>query len=219
MVKHLLWPKLDSGVSLIFYNIILECLFINKTDSYLCNMVQKSKEVVLVNEKDEMIGTMEKMAAHQSPHLHRAFSVFLFDDKNRMLLQQRAFSKYHSGGLWTNTCCSHPLPDEEVMVAATRRLKEELGMEAKLEKAFHFTYQASFDNGLFEHEFDHVFIGKVQSDSIHPDPNEVAGFCFKTIDEINADMLLAGHKYTAWFKIALPHLETYLAAKKAAVIV
>jgi isopentenyl-diphosphate delta-isomerase len=180
-------------------------------------MVQHSTDVVLVNEHDEMIGTMEKMAAHQSPQLHRAFSVFLFDDKNRMLLQQRAFSKYHSGGLWTNTCCSHPYPGEEVSVAAARRLKEEMGMEAALEKAFHFTYQASFENGLHEYEFDHVFIGKVQSTSIHPDPDEVAGFCFKSMEEIQADMQMSGHKYTAWFKIALPFLEAYLAKKNAPV--
>jgi isopentenyl-diphosphate delta-isomerase len=181
-------------------------------------MMQQSTQVVLVNEQDEMIGTMDKMAAHQSPHLHRAFSVFLFDDKNRMLLQQRAVSKYHSGGLWTNTCCSHPFPGEEICAAANRRLKEEMGMEATLENAFHFTYKASFDNGLHEHEFDHVFIGKVQGNTIHPDPNEVAGFCFKSLDEVNADMQVSGHKYTAWFKIALPFLEAYLAEKKDKVV-
>lgn len=162
-----------------------------------------------------MVGTMEKMAAHQSPHLHRAFSIFLFDARHRMLLQQRAHGKYHSGGLWTNACCSHPYPGEDIATAAARRLKEELGLETELEKAFHFTYQASFDNGLFEHEFDHVFIGSVNATGIEPDAKEVADYCFKTMDDIKADLQLRPHMYTAWFKIALPHLENYLATRSS----
>src|SRR4249919_2599143 len=114
------------------------------------------QEVILVNEQNEAIGTMEKMEAHRKALLHRAFSVFIFNSKGEMLLQQRALNKYHSGGLWTNACCSHPRPGELIEDAATRRLKEELGFETPLKKIFQFTYQASFDNGLTEHEFDHV---------------------------------------------------------------
>jgi isopentenyl-diphosphate delta-isomerase len=172
-------------------------------------------EVVLVNEQDEPVGTMEKMEAHRQPHLHRAFSVFLFDSNNRILLQQRAFSKYHSPGLWTNTCCSHPFPGEEVSDAASRRLIEEMGISTPLQKAFHFTYQAEFDNGLFEHEFDHVFVGHFEGEMV-PNPEEVAACCYKSIDEIKADLDTSAHKYTPWFKIALPLVEKYI-AKQAVV--
>src|SRR4051812_36262993 len=109
------------------------------------------EEVILVNDKDEQVGTMEKMAAHRKALLHRAFSVFVFNSKGEMLLQQRSGEKYHSAGLWTNACCSHPRPGEEVLPAATRRLNEEMGFTTPLEKAFHFTYKASFENGLSEH--------------------------------------------------------------------
>ena len=182
----------------------------------VCIMIQASPDVILVNEQDEPIGTMEKMAAHQSPHLHRAFSVFLFDKQQRMLLQQRAHSKYHSAGLWTNTCCSHPYPGEPVADAAARRLQEEMGISVPIEKAFHFTYQASFDNGLFEYEFDHVFIGEVDNMRIEPDPAEVAAYTFRSIDDINADMATSAHKYTEWFKIALPLVAQHLKAKALA---
>jgi len=170
-------------------------------------------DVVLVNLVDEPIGTMEKMEAHKSPHLHRAFSIFLFNSQNEMLLQRRARSKYHSGGLWTNTCCSHPYPGEKVEDAANRRLKEELGISARLEKAFHFTYQAEFDNGLFEHEFDHVFIGHYVG-KVHPDPAEVSDYCYKSIEEIKKDFKQLPSAYTPWFIIAMPYLEEYLQAKE-----
>lgn len=170
-------------------------------------------DVVLVNLNDDPVGTMEKMEAHRSPHLHRAFSIFLFNNQNEMLLQRRAFTKYHSGGLWTNACCSHPYPGERVEDAANRRLKEELGIGTRLVKAFHFTYQAEFENGLFEHEFDHVFIGSFEG-KVYPDPAEVADYCYKSIDEIKNDLELVPAAYTPWFIIALPHLEAYLQAKK-----
>ncbi len=169
-------------------------------------------EVILVNEADESIGTMEKMEAHRKPHLHRAFSIFLFDDKNRMLLQQRAISKYHSGGLWTNTCCSHPYPGEEVMAAAKRRLREEMGIVAELTKAFDFIYKADFDNGLMEHEYDHVYIGRYNGE-VKPDSNEVASYCYKSMEEVKADLVNSAHRYTAWFKIAFPLLQDYLLSK------
>ncbi|HSU49504.1 MAG TPA: isopentenyl-diphosphate Delta-isomerase, partial [Segetibacter sp.] len=117
------------------------------------------EEVILVNELDEQIGKMEKMEAHSKGLLHRAFSVFIFNDQGEMLLQQRAVSKYHSGGLWTNACCSHPRPEEATEDAALRRLQEELGFTVSLAKIFDFRYNASFTNGLTEHEFDHVFVG------------------------------------------------------------
>jgi isopentenyl-diphosphate delta-isomerase len=166
-------------------------------------------DVVLVNESDEAIGTMEKMEAHQKPHLHRAFSIFLFNNQSEMLLQKRALKKYHSGGLWTNACCSHPYPGEAVSDAANRRLMEELGIATPLQKAFHFLYQAEFENGLFEHEFDHVFLGKFCG-TLMPDPEEVADYCYKSLSEIKLDLELRPNAYTPWFKIAMPHLEKYL---------
>ena len=117
------------------------------------------EEVILVNEADEQIGVMEKMEAHEKGLLHRAFSVFIFNDKGEMLLQQRALNKYHSGGLWTNACCSHPRPGEDTLQAAKRRLMEEMGIETSLTLKNSFTYKTAFENGLTEHEFDHIFIG------------------------------------------------------------
>jgi isopentenyl-diphosphate delta-isomerase len=167
-------------------------------------------EVVLVNIHDEPIGTMEKMAAHLTPNLHRAFSVFLFNSEHKLLLQQRAFAKYHSAGLWTNTCCSHPRPGEETQTAAKRRLFEELGLDADINLAFSFTYQASFQNGLHEYEFDHVFTGKYDG-QVYPNNMEVAAYCYKSLDEIKEDILQTPQLYTEWFKIALPILEEHLA--------
>jgi len=169
-------------------------------------------EVVLVNSHDEPTGTMEKMEAHRNPNLHRAFSIFLFNSQDKMLLQQRSFSKYHSGGLWTNTCCSHPRPGEETITAAKRRLTEEMGLDANIHFAFEFIYQAAFDNGLYEYEYDHVYIG-IYNGPINPNPAEAAGYCYKSITEIKADLQLNPQLYTAWFKIALPKLEEYLAKK------
>lgn len=176
--------------------------------------MSRMPDIVLVDLNDEPVGTMEKMEAHRSPHLHRAFSIFLFNRQNEMLLQRRALSKYHSGGLWTNACCSHPYPGERVEDAANRRLKEELGIGTPLEKAFHFIYQAEFENGLFEHEFDHVFIGEFKG-KVHPDPAEVADYCYKSIDEIKSDLEMMPAAYTPWFKIALPFLEEYLQKKES----
>jgi isopentenyl-diphosphate delta-isomerase len=163
------------------------------------------EHIILVNEQDEEIGTMEKMHAHEKAVLHRAVSIFIFNEKNEMLLQQRAMKKYHSGGLWTNACCSHPRPGEETQTAAMRRLKEELGFETPLHKVFDFTYKASFDNGLTEHEFDHVFVGKYNG-IIYPNKNEVQDYCFKSIDEIENSLQTHPHKYTVWFKLAFPRI-------------
>src|SRR5215470_11031187 len=127
-----------------------------------------AQEIILVDEKDRSIGVMEKLEAHRKGLLHRAFSVFIFNSKGEMLLQQRSDEKYHSGGLWTNACCSHPAPGEDINTAAIRRLNEELGFTTSLTKIFDFIYQSSFENGLTEHEFDHVFIG-LHDEPIHPD--------------------------------------------------
>ena len=166
-------------------------------------------EVVLVNEIDEPIGTMEKMAAHRKAFLHRAFSVFIFNNRSDMLLQKRAADKYHSGGLWTNACCSHPLPGEDIRTAANRRLEEEMGFTTDLDKAFEFTYKSEFENGLTEFEFDHVFIGEY-NDLIKPNKEEVSDYCFKSFEDIRASLLLTGNKYTAWFHIAFPMVEKYI---------
>jgi isopentenyl-diphosphate Delta-isomerase len=171
-----------------------------------------TQEVILVNEQDEQIGTMEKMEAHRKAVLHRAFSVFIFNAKGEMLLQQRARHKYHSAGLWTNACCSHPSPGEETLVAANRRLIEEMGFSTPLEKMFSFTYKSEYDNGLTEHEFDHVFTGKFEG-SIKPDPEEVQDYCFKSLDEIEGSLQSHPAKYTSWFHIAFPKLKEQLAAQ------
>jgi isopentenyl-diphosphate delta-isomerase len=160
-------------------------------------------QVVLVNESDQAVGTMEKMAAHKEGILHRAFSVFIFNSKGEMLLQQRALHKYHSGGLWTNACCSHPYPGEETANAAIRRLGEELGFQTSLEKIFDFTYKANFNNGLTEYEFDHVFLG-YYDDEIRANKEEVNDFCYKDMDTIKKSLETNPEKYTAWFHIAFP---------------
>lgn len=166
-------------------------------------------EVILVNELDEAIGSMEKMEAHEKALLHRAFSVFLFNKKGEMLLQKRAATKYHSPSLWTNACCSHPMPGEANEEAALRRLQEELGFTATVQKAFHFTYKAEFDNGLTEHEFDHVFIGEYEG-AMQLNAEEVSEVCFKSIPVIKEEIARDAGSYTEWFKIALPLLEAWL---------
>ena len=167
------------------------------------------EQVILVNEADQEIGFMEKMEAHEKAVLHRAFSVFILNDKNEVMLQQRAHHKYHSPLLWTNTCCSHQRDGETNIQAGTRRVYEEMGFKTELSKAFAFVYKAGFDNGLTEHEYDHVFVGKYDG-TILPDKNEVENFCFISMNKLKADLELYPQKYTAWFKIALPKLENYL---------
>ena len=166
-------------------------------------------KVILVNEKDEPIGTMEKMAAHRQALLHRAISIFILNTKGKMLLQQRAMQKYHSGGLWANACCSHPLPDETIEAAATRRLQEELGFSVPLQKIFHFIYKAHFKNGVSEHEFDHVFIGTYDG-KINPDKNEIMDYCFISMEDISHSISSHPEKYAEWFKIAFPKVHQYL---------
>jgi isopentenyl-diphosphate Delta-isomerase len=171
-------------------------------------------KLILVDENDMPIGTIEKMEAHQKALLHRAFSVFIFNTKGEMLLQQRALDKYHSGGLWTNACCSHPYNGQQTQGAAEKRLQEEMGFTTTLTKVFDFIYKAPFDNGLTEHEYDHVFTGTYDG-AIVPDKSEVEDFCFKSMDSIKESLQLHPQKYTVWFKIAFPKMESYLAAVSA----
>ena len=168
------------------------------------------KEVILVNESDGAIGRMEKMEAHEKALLHRAFSVFIFNRKGDMLLQQRSEKKYHSGGKWTNACCSHPAPGEEIADAASRRLHEELGFNTPLKKAFSFTYRADFENGLTENEFDHVFTG-VYDGAIKPDTDEVKDYTFMSVSEIEDAINLQPWRYTPWFVIAFPEVKKRMA--------
>lgn len=168
------------------------------------------EHVILVNEQDEVLGVMEKMEAHEKALLHRAFSVFVFNAKHELLLQQRAFTKYHSAGLWTNTCCSHPRPGESTEAAAIRRLQEEMGFTTDLVKAFSFTYSASFDNGLTEHEFDHVFIGNYDGEIVINE-EEVASYVYKPLEEVALLLKQEPATFTAWFHIAFPKIyEWYL---------
>jgi isopentenyl-diphosphate delta-isomerase len=166
------------------------------------------QEVVLVNERDEQVGIMEKMEAHRKALLHRAFSVFIFNAKGEMLLQRRALNKYHSAGLWTNACCSHPMPGEDTEKAALRRLNEELGFSTSINKIFDFVYKSGFDNGLTEHEFDHVFVGNYDG-SIKPDKSEVSDYCFMSLPEIENSLQLKPANFTAWFHIALPKVKSW----------
>ena len=166
------------------------------------------QQVILVNEKDEASGVMGKLQAHEKGLLHRAFSVFVFNAKGEMLLQQRALNKYHSGGLWTNACCSHPEPGEDTTTAAERRLKEEMGFETKIEKVFDFVYKATFENGLTEYEFDHVYTGEYDG-KIDFAKEEVMDYCFKKMNEISESMQQNPMRYTAWFRLAFPKIENW----------
>ncbi len=163
------------------------------------------EQVILVDEYNKVLGSLEKMEAHQKALLHRAFSVFVYNSQEEWLLQRRASTKYHSAGLWTNTCCSHPKPGEETHTAATRRLKEEMGFETPLEEIFQFTYKAGFDNGLTEHEFDHVFVGQYEG-KISPDPIEVMEHEYWPMEKIRQHLESNPEAFTVWFRIAFPKI-------------
>ncbi|MDX2190488.1 MAG: isopentenyl-diphosphate Delta-isomerase [Bacteroidota bacterium] len=158
------------------------------------------EEVILVDTNDNQLGVMEKLEAHQKSLLHRAFSVFVFNDRDELLLQQRNPNKYHSGGLWTNTCCGHPRPNETVEAAASRRLFEEMGFTTELQKQFSFIYKTQFANGLTEHELDYVFFGKFNG-IFTPNPSEVSGIRYHTLNDIEKDIQSNPDNYTSWFKI------------------
>ncbi len=168
----------------------------------------KTQEVILVNEYDEPVGTMEKMEAHRKGLLHRAFSIFIFDTSGRLLVQQRSAEKYHGGLLWTNACCSHPYPHEEVTNAAERRLAEELGFTTPLRKIFSFTYKAEVENHLVEHEYDHVFTGEYEGE-IKLNREEVMDYAYHSMEDIKTLLKQAPHRFTTWFRIAFPQIEAW----------
>ncbi len=158
------------------------------------------EHVILVNENDEPIGLMPKMEAHEKAVLHRAFSVFIFNSKNELMLQQRAAHKYHSPLLWTNTCCSHQRDGESNIQAGTRRLQEEMGFTTSLKETTSFIYKAPFDNGLTEHELDHIMVGYYNDEPVI-NPCEVADWKWMTLQDVKSDMATNPEIYTAWFKI------------------
>ena len=163
--------------------------------------------VVLVDSQDNEVGIMEKLEAHEKGLLHRAFSIFLFNSKGEMLLQQRALTKYHSPGLWTNACCSHPAPNETTLEAGKRRLQEELGLSTVLVEAFKFEYRATFDNSLTEHELDHVLVGYTD-DFPQLNPDEAQDYRRVRWADLLSEMALYPEKFTVWFKIILTeHIE------------
>lgn len=164
------------------------------------------EHVILVDENDRELGTMEKMEAHEKGLLHRAFSILLFNSKGEMLLQKRARTKYHSGGLWTNTCCSHPLPNESVASGATRKLKQEMGIDLVPEFVYKFKYKVSLDHGLIEHEYDHVLVGTFDGEpaiNIH----EVEDWKYISLAALRHDIERNPTHYTHWFKLIVNHPE------------
>jgi len=170
------------------------------------------EQVILVNEKDEQIGLMPKMEAHEKAVLHRAFSVFVFNDKNELMLQQRAAEKYHSPLLWTNSCCSHQRNGESNIEAGKRRLQEEMGFVCELEEVTSFIYKAPFANGLTEHELDHIMIGYYNDNPII-NREEVESFKWMTVEEVKNDMLKHPEVYTEWFKIIFEKYYSFISKK------
>ena len=169
----------------------------------------KEENVILVDTNDTPLGTMPKMEAHEKAVLHRAFSVFILNSKNQLMLQQRAFHKYHSPGLWTNTCCSHQRLGETNIEAGKRRLFEEMGITSELTELFSFIYKAPFDNGLTEHELDHVLVGYSNED---PTINleEVSNWKWMDIDAVHVDCEQQPHNYTVWFRISFDRFYTHI---------
>lgn len=158
--------------------------------------------VTLVDRHDTVVGVEEKLRAHREGRLHRAFSVFVFDDRRHLLIQRRAAGKYHSGGLWSNTCCGHPRPGESAVVAAERRLSEEMGFSCGLLPAFRTIYEMDVANSMIEHELNQVFVGR--SDEVpRPDANEVDGFQWIPIDELRVAISTSPDRYTPWLKLLL----------------
>jgi isopentenyl-diphosphate delta-isomerase len=174
----------------------------------------KEENVILVNENDEQIGLMPKLEAHQKAVLHRAFSVFILNSKNEIMLQQRAHQKYHSPLLWTNTCCSHQREGESNLLAGSRRLYEEMGFETSLKELFHFIYIAPFDNGLTEHELDHVMIGYYEEDP-RINTEEVEDWKWMSIEDVKNDMQVHPEIYTIWFKIIFDKFYHFLEDHKS----
>ena len=178
-------------------------------------MNSNEEKVILVDHSNRELGTMEKMEAHRNGGtLHRAFSIFIFNSTGDMLLQRRALSKYHSGGLLTNTCCSHPRPGEDIYQAGSRRLKEEMGMQCAVQEIFCFEYKAHLDGDITEWEYDHVLVGK--SDSVPKiNPTEVADFQYVAVEELLLDLQSHPEKYTHWFKASVQKVVEWQTGEKA----
>jgi isopentenyl-diphosphate delta-isomerase len=164
------------------------------------------ENIILVNEKDVEIGTGEKLSVHHAGLLHRAFSIYIFNDKSELLLQQRAKKKYHSGGLWTNSCCGHPRAGEDTKPAAHRRLFEEFGFNCELEEITPFRYEVDFKNGLKENEFLHLFVGR-SSAIPAPNPEEVEDWKWACVEDVAKDIKNRPELYTYWFKLIMQNPE------------
>jgi isopentenyl-diphosphate Delta-isomerase len=170
-------------------------------------MINKEEKVILVNEQDEEIGTMDKMEAHRKGALHRAFSIFILNENNNLIIQQRADNKYHSPGLWSNTCCSHPLPDEDILSAAHRRLQEELGFDCPLQPLFTFRYQSEVGNGMTENEYDHIFIGSYDGE-FDLNENEVQNLSYMSFDEVDQKLKDKPESFTRWLHLVWPQFKS-----------
>ena len=164
--------------------------------------------VILVDERDEAVGIMEKMEAHRKGALHRAFSVFIMNEKGEMLIQQRAEGKYHSGGLWSNACCSHPVPGEDTLAAAHRRLQEEMGFDCELERLFSLTYKQDVGKDLTEHEVDHIYVGKYDGQP-GINPTEVKSYRYVDMRELERWMEDTPEEFTSWFRLAMPKFKEH----------
>lgn len=162
-----------------------------------------SSPLVLVDEDDQSLGTADKLRAHKEGWLHRAFSIFIFDESGRLLLQQRAEDKYHSGGLWSNACCSHPRPGESAREAAHRRLPEEMGFEVPLTPAFEETYELPVGKNLIEHEYNHVFVGTATDPDMRPSADEVADWTWVDPDKLHDEVETRPQRFTSWFRLLL----------------
>jgi isopentenyl-diphosphate delta-isomerase len=163
------------------------------------------EELILVNEDDEAIGVEEKITAHLNGALHRAFSLFIFNSGGQLLVQKRTSTKYHSKGLWSNTCCGHPRPGESIEAASRRRLREEMGFDCGVEKVFEFVYRVKLDNGFYEHEYDHVLVGKFDG-TPSPNRDEVDDWDWVNLKKIRLDMQAHPDNYTYWFRISIDEL-------------
>jgi len=170
--------------------------------------MEMSEYILLVDKNDNVIGKEEKIKTHREGKLHRAFSIFVFNSKGELVLQKRAKSKYHSAGLWTNTCCSHQRDGETLEKAIHRRLKEEMGFDCKLKEIFTFSYKVKFDNGLFENEYDHVFKG-VFDEKPTPNPEEVDEWKWIGLEELKKDIQKNPENYTYWLKVSINKINSF----------
>ena len=166
-------------------------------------------KVILVNRQDQPIGTMGKQSAHEQGVLHRAFSIFILNDRKELMIQKRSLNKYHSPGLWTNTCCSHQRIGEPTKRAAIRRLQEEMGFRCEVEKQFTFIYKADLGLGMKEHELDHVLVGYYNRDPII-NPDEVADWKWIDLNKLEKDIVEQPQKYTVWFKIVFDRFKNHV---------